>query len=145
MTISLQKAVIIKKKNRFAGLRICVLATSCWFFKGSELYFFHTLILHCKVVVVYKIKNNDDFICFKFTRTLVFTICAAVMLSIGDSSIRRSTLGARGFSCAIFGFGQVLKSGFAARVFGVRPNTCRLTADETKLPDAREKNPWYPG
>ena len=25
---------------------------------------------------------------FKFTRTLVFTICPAVMLNIGDSSIR---------------------------------------------------------
>ena len=34
-----------------------------------------------------------------------------------------STLGARGFSCAVSGFGQVLKSdlrGFAARVFGPR-------------------------
>ena len=145
MTISLQKAVIIKKKIDLLGCVFVFLRPPCWFFKGSELYFFHTLILHYKVVLVYKIKNNDDSICFKFTRTLVFTICAAVMLSIGDSSIRRSTLGARGFSCAIFGFGQVLKSGFAARVFGVRPNTCRLTADETKLPDAREKNPSYPG
>ena len=27
-------------------------------------------------------------LCFKFTRTLVFTICPTVMLSIGDSSIR---------------------------------------------------------
>ena len=116
----------------------------CWFFKGSELYFFHTLILHCKVVLVYKIKNNDDFICFKFTRTLVFTICAAVMLNIGDSSIRRSTLGARGFSYAVPGFGQVLKSGFTARVFDVRPNTCRPAADETELPDAREKKPLVP-
>ena len=63
---------------------------------------------------------------------------------IGDNSIRRSTLGARGFSCAVSGFGQVLKSGFAARVFGVRPNTCRPPADETKLPDAREKKPLVP-
>ena len=27
-------------------------------------------------------------LCFKFTRTLVFTICPTVMLNIGDSSIR---------------------------------------------------------
>ena len=67
-------------------------------------------------------------------------MCPAVMLNIGGSSIRRSTLGARGFSCAVSGFGQVLKSGFAARVFGVRPNTCRPAADETKLPRrTREK------
>ena len=83
-------------------------------------------------------------LCFKFTRTLVFTICPAVMLNIGDSSISRSTLRARGFSCAVSGFGQVLKSDFAARVFGVRPNTCRPVADETKLPDAREKKPLVP-
>ena len=30
------------------------------------------------------------------------------------------TLGARGFSCAVSGFGQVLKSDFAARVFCTR-------------------------
>ena len=27
-------------------------------------------------------------LCFKFTRTLLFTICPTVMLNIGDSSIR---------------------------------------------------------
>ena len=40
------------------------------------------------------------------------------------------TLGARGFSCAVSGFGQVLKSGFPARVFCQRPKTCRPEADE---------------
>ena len=35
-----------------------------YFFKGSELYFCHILILHCTVVLVYKIKNNDGFIIF---------------------------------------------------------------------------------
>ena len=30
-------------------------------------------------------------------------------------------------------------------VFGLRPNTYRPAADETKLPDAHEKNLWYPG
>ena len=57
-----------------------------------------------------------------------------------------STLGARGFSCAVSGFGQVLKSDprFAARVFGLRPNTCRSAADETKLPVAHEKKPLVP-
>ena len=64
---------------------------------------------------------------------------------------RKITLGARGFSYAVSGFGQVLKSdprvfsrGFAARVFGLRPNTRRSTADETKLSDAREKKPLVP-
>ena len=41
--------------------------------------------------------------------------------------------------------GQVLKvtraKTFAARVFGLRPNTCRPAADETKLPVAHEKKP----
>ena len=58
--------------------------------------------------------------------------------------IRHSTsLGARGFSCAVSAFGQDLKvtraKSFAARVFGLRPNTCRPVANETKLPVAREK------
>ena len=30
------------------------------------------------------------------------------------------------------------------RVFGLRPNTCRTTADETKPPVAREKKPLVP-
>ena len=46
-------------------------------------------------------------------------------------SARISLLGARGFSCAI--------SDFATRVFGLRPNSCRPMANETKLPIAREK------
>ena len=65
--------------------------------------------------------------------------------------LRKITLGARGFSCAVSGFGKVLKSyprvfprGFAARVIGLRPNTCRPAVDETKLPDAREKKPLVP-
>ena len=52
-----------------------------------------------------------------------------------------STLGARGFSWAVSGFGQVLKSdprGFAARVFGLRP-TKRSSPSHTR------KNLWYPG
>ena len=28
--------------------------------------------------------------------------------------------------------------------FGLQPNTCRAAADETKLPDAREKKPLVP-
>ena len=40
----------------------------------------------------------------------------------------------------------VLKSDprFAARVFSLRPNTCRPAADETKFPVAREKKPLVP-
>ena len=39
---------------------------------------------------------------------------------------------------------KVFSRGFAARVFGLRPNTCRPAADETKLPVAREKKPLVP-
>ena len=35
-------------------------------------------------------------------------------------------------------------SGFAVRVFGQRPKTCRPAADEAPR-RAREKNLWYPG
>ena len=52
------------QRKIFARLLICVLVTSLLVFKGSELYFFHILILHCTVVLVYKIKNNDDLIIF---------------------------------------------------------------------------------
>ena len=54
-------------------------------------FFFHKLIFHCAVVLFTdKIKKTIMMILlyFKFTRTLVFTICPTVMLNIGDSSIR---------------------------------------------------------
>ena len=52
------------------------------------------------------------------------------------------TLGARGFSCAVSCFGQVLKSDLFWRL----RRSCLLpSADETKLPVAREKNLWCPG
>ena len=50
-------------------------------------------------------------------------------------------LGARGFSCAVSGFGQVLQSD---HVFSLRPNKCRPVADETKLPVAPKKKPLVP-
>ena len=45
-------------------------------------------------------------------------------------------LGARGFSCAVSGFGQVLKSDPREKL---RRSCLRPTADETKLPVTREK------
>ena len=63
VTISLQKAVIIKQKY-LLGYLFVFLRPLCYFFKGSELYFFNILILHCTVVLLYKIKNNDGFIIF---------------------------------------------------------------------------------
>ena len=50
MTFSLQQAVIIKQKYLLDYLFV-FLRPLCYFFKGRELYFFHILILHCKVVV----------------------------------------------------------------------------------------------
>ena len=84
--MSLQKAVIIKQKY-LLGYLFVSLRLLCYFFKGSELYFFHILILHCTVVLVYKIKNNDDFIIFSIYADLCFH-CPTVKLYIGDSSIR---------------------------------------------------------
>ena len=55
----------------------------------------------------------------------------------------RITLGARGFMRG-FRFCSSLKKLPAGRVFGLRPNTCRPAADETKLPVAREKIPLVP-
>ena len=48
------------------------------------------------------------------------------------------TPGARGFSCAVSGFGQVLKSD------PLRRSCLRPSADETKLLVAREKKPLVP-
>ena len=50
----------------------------------------------------------------------------------------------RGFRFPVSAFPRVFSRGFAARVFGLRPNTCRPAAGETKLPVAREKNPLVP-
>ena len=47
------------------------------------------------------------------------------------------TLGARDFSCAVSGFGRVLKD-VAARVFGLRPT-------KRSSPSHARKNLWYPG
>ena len=51
-----------------------------------------------------------------------------VFAKVSVGFIVRRTLGARGFSCSVCSFGQVLN-------FCLRP-----VADETKLPVAREKN-----
>ena len=52
-------------------------------------------------------------------------------------------LGARGFSCAVSGFGQVLQSDHAevSSAFG---RTSVSVADETKLPVAPKKKPLVP-
>ena len=66
---------------------------------------------------------------------------SAVLVSLVSKTI--STLGARGFSCAVSGFGQVLKSdpaplvssAFGRRCVGLRP---------TKLLVTRKKKPLVP-
>ena len=63
------------------------------------------------------------------------------MVISGSKCYQNLTLGARDFSCAVSGFGQVLKSDFAARLFGLRPKTCRRP---TKLLVKREKKPLVP-
>ena len=65
--------------------------------------------------------------CFRLVWAWIVPVCPLLPLVRGRASV---TLGARDFSCAVSGFGQVLKSdrreklfslGFAARVFGRRP------------------------
>ena len=51
------------------------------------------------------------------------------------------TLGARGFSCAVSGFGHVLQNDPREKL---RRSCLRPLADETKLPVAREKKPLVP-
>ena len=53
----------------------------------------------------------------------------------------RDTLGARGFSRADSGFGQVLKNDPREKL---RRSCLRPSADETKLPVTREKKPLVP-
>ena len=65
------------------------------------------------------------------------------LLRFGDHGIKemlgvvglKVTLGARDFSCAVSGFGQVLKSDprFAARVFGLRPTKLLVTREKKSL------------
>ena len=72
-----------------------------------------------------------------YTKLTIFLYLSILTPSSFFHSLASSTLGARGFSCAVSGFGQVLKS--------LRPNTCRPAADETKLLVAREKKPGTQG
>ena len=68
----------------FAGLLICVLATSLLVFWQWILFFSHTYSsLHSSISVQDK-NIMMILLYFKFTRTLVFTICPTVMLNIGD-------------------------------------------------------------
>ena len=74
----------------FAGLLICVLATSLLVFQGQCIIFFlHNFSsLQSSITVHDKKLLKMILLCFKFTRTLVFTICPTVMFNFGDNSIR---------------------------------------------------------
>ena len=76
-----------------------------------------------------KLNNN----CLKYKET-------TTSLSIIISQLAVSYPGCQGLFMRGFRFSR----GFAAHVFGLRPNTCRPAADETNLPDAREKKPLVP-
>ena len=72
---------------------------------------------------------------------------SAVLVSLVSKTI--PTLGARGFSCAVSGFGQVLKVTRAARLFSLWTKTCRSTTDEaprhTQEKTSGTQGRLYPG
>ena len=88
-----------------------------------------------------KRKGKSRFACAVSHKKPVFNPGLFCMVISGSKLYQNLTLGARGFSCAVSGFGQVLKSDFAARLFGLRPKTCRRP---TKLLVKREKKPLLP-
>ena len=80
----------------------------------------------CKLVQIHKSQQQRLLIHWNFNKT--------EGQGTGKKIVRYNevsfTLGARGFSCAVYGLGQVLKSVSAA--------------DETKVPVARKKKPPVP-
>ena len=116
-------------------------------------------INQCELAWHYALQGQRHVICYLFNKTclrinwfqkiLVQFCYLRLCLGIETVSCRlllrmaRITLGARGFMRG-FRFCSSLKKWPAGRVFGLRPNTCRPAADETKLPVAREKIPLVP-
>ena len=87
-----------------------------------------------------------------FESLLIYLVCIINCVSkLHVSSVSfppTDTLGARDFSSAVSGFCQVFivtraKSGFAARGFGLRPKTCRPSANTETSRRTRE-NPLVP-
>ena len=68
-------------------------------------------------------------------------LCDKTALKLMFSYGLWDTLGARGFSCAVSGFGHVLQNDPREKL---RRSCLRPLADETKLPVAREKKPLVP-
>ena len=83
------KKLLLSNKN-IAGLLICVLATSLLVFQGQCIIFFwHTYSsLQSSITIQDKKWLKMILLCFKFARSLVFTICPTVMFNFGDNSIR---------------------------------------------------------
>ena len=73
------KKLILSNKNICWDTYLCSCHLFVSFSRAVNYIFFHILILHCKVVLVYKKKIMMILLYFKFTRTLVFTICPTVM------------------------------------------------------------------
>ena len=84
----------------------------------------------------------------KFLTTLPPRRLSANHLPLSYSGCHRLFMRGFGFRSSLkkWPARKVFSRGFAARVFGLRPNmyTCRPVADETKLPVAREKKPLVP-
>ena len=88
-------------------------------------------------LVVERGKENQDLLPpFHIRSQCLIQVCLA-----WSSVVVNSTKTLPWVPCAVSGFGQVLKSDFAARLFGLRPKTCRRP---TKLLVKREKKPLLP-
>ena len=142
-----------KKVNKIHSPRFLLFQPAFCFFPhcGVELKLFSSFLYPCTQMLMKKISHKF----YQGARTWIISVISAVILlelqkfgptfSSSNPCPSLPTLRARGFSCAVSGFGQVLKSDPRfARVFGLWSKTCRLAADETKLPVAREKKPLVP-
>ena len=146
-----------KKVNKIHSPRFLLFQPAFCFFPhcGVELKLFSSFLYPCTQMLMKKISHKF----YQGARTWIISVISAVILlelqkfgptfSSSNPCPSLPTLRARGFSCAVSGFGQVLKSDPRfARVFGLWPKTCGRRNEAPRR--AREKtsgtqgNPYYP-
>ena len=80
------RKLLLSDKNICLATYLCSCDPFVSFSRAVNYIFFHILILHCTVVLVYKIKNNDDLIIFSIYPDFSFHNLSNA--HIRDSSIR---------------------------------------------------------